>query len=75
MLPVKEIDCISVTEKLLYNIMCLLKANAQPVEPSKSVPDKCIGSIGKCPVCGKVWDNNGQRLACVRKHKKEGKPI
>ena len=41
------------------------------IEPPKPIPAQLPVSIGKCAVCGREWSNNGQRLACVRKHKKE----
>lgn len=75
MLEIKESDCFSASDKILYNIFELLQSgqtNAQPAGQPKPEPAKAV-SIGKCPVCGKEWSNNGQRLACIRKHKREGK--
>ena len=72
MFDVKERDCITVQEKLLYNIFEAVQGAEKPQIQLKDKPDKSNGPIGKCPICGKEWGNNGQRLACVRKHKKEG---
>ena len=75
MFDVKPNDCITTQEKLLYNIW---QAVQRPVDDCTDDKPEKLGNhpaIGKCPVCGREWANNGQRLACARKHKKEGKPI
>lgn len=73
MFEIKEIDCISTQDKLLYNILECIQTRNTVVDSQKPQKGEITQPIGKCPICGKEWANNGQRLACTRKHKKEGK--
>jgi len=70
MFDIKEYECITTQEKLLYNLTELLKGSPKPIKPPETVK---AGNIGKCSVCGREWANTGDKLACARKHKGDKK--
>lgn len=75
MFKINPNNCITAQEQILYNIMEAVQAPTKPIEPIKSTPSQLPVSIGKCAVCGREWANVGQKMACGKKHKKEGKKV
>jgi hypothetical protein len=58
MFEIDKAHCVTIEQKLLYNIQELLKkeSKAQVI----------------CKHCGGTHENIGQTLACAKKHKKDG---
>lgn len=81
MLEINPLDCITVQEKLLYNIYMLLKNSSKPIEEVKQISNtniqldkKEVVKLLKCNKCTKEFENKGQLMAHYRKeHPKEGK--
>lgn len=67
MFKLNEADFITPHEQLLYNIFELLSEKTPKIQNPKEPKKKEI----RCPVCGKVYENQGQMMACARRHKRE----
>jgi len=64
LLPLDKGHCVTTDQRVLYNIQVLLTELLNPID-TPTVQDKC-------PHCGKVHKNAGEKLSCAKKHKKKG---
>lgn len=69
MSDIKRDSLITTEEKLLFDILQVLREIKQPLEPQEVL--RLMAMDAKCKHCGKVHENKGQKLACAKKHKKE----
>lgn len=63
---VDKSHCVTTEQKLLWNIMELLKEREAPLVMPQEVMDAPI----ICELCGKEHKNKGDTLACARLKKK-----
>jgi len=67
MFEINKDHCYTIEQKLLWNIMELLKQEAPLIlqEEKKEV-------LELCQLCGKDHSNVGVRMACAKKNKQKG---
>ena len=63
LLPIDKGHCVTTDQRLLYNMLVLLRE----LVDSEETP-----TVDTCPNCGKVHDNFGEKMSCAKKHKKKG---
>lgn len=69
MFEIKKEHCVTMTEKLLFNIWQELKEDNLPCSPAEDAGES---KRFTCKICGQTFENAGKYLADQRKHKKEG---
>jgi hypothetical protein len=75
MYKISDRDLVTAEQRLLHNIWQTL----QNIESKLCAPDKSDNNKENklmqkyiCPTCGIEHKNMGSKLACIKKHKKEG---